>query len=119
MTQAIFDRGTGRQLAPGIWCRKVGKTAILMLKGSNDREYQSSVLDCIRRSGLWVAIELDAIESLNSGFVGLLVAAARELAGRGGQLYLLRPPPAVQRLVAITGTGSLLAVIADESELVV
>ncbi len=112
------QRETGRQIAPGVRSRRIGQTTILTLKGANDRTYQNTLFQLIGEVGRHVALEMGDLGNVNSGFLGLLAAGARTLNGRGGQLFLLRPPPALRRLLTLSGVGgTILSTVEDESQL--
>lgn len=97
--------------------RRCGTTSILTVRGPNDRNYQTALYQAILGAGANVALEFDGVDNVNSGFIGLLAAAARELQAKGGGLYVLAPPQAVRRLVALSGIGSVVQLVEDESSL--
>ena len=61
-------------------------------------------------------LDLERVTYLDSGGVGLLVAMFRHVTRREGKLKLLRPSPAVRRVLGITGLIGVFDIFDDEAD---
>jgi anti-sigma B factor antagonist len=96
-----------------------GMTAKVTLKGSFDWSGAVEAAPSLARlseqkHGL--IVDLSGVAFLASVGIRHLVQAAKTLTRRGGRLVLLRPSKAVEEVLTITGTNSLIPIAHDDRE---
>lgn len=63
-----------------------------------------------------LVLDISQVEFMDSSMLKELLRANAELSAAGSQLVLVAPQPPVQRLLELTRTGELFAVVADRAE---
>lgn len=91
--------------------RQVGSIDVLDLSGrltaASGKEFIETVRRLSNAGNLQIVVNLEAIEFIDSTGLGYLVTSARQLATRGGRLFILNPAGAVRRLFQITKLDSI------------
>jgi anti-sigma B factor antagonist len=87
---------------------------VVVLAGEADltsaEELSAPIDDQLASGTRYLTIDASALTFADSMTVRILVMAAKTLAGRGGGLVLLRPQPAVARILQLTGVDQVMTI---------
>jgi anti-anti-sigma factor len=91
--------------------KQISLTGRLDMKGTAEVEDQFTIHTATQRAG--VLIDLSGVEFLASIGMRMLVANAKALRGRGGQMALYKPQPLIAEALRAAGIDELIAVYDD------
>jgi anti-anti-sigma factor len=96
-----------------------GMTAKVTLKGTFDSSAVQEIAEPLTRlaeNKHGLIVELSGVSYLTSAGIRQLLLAAKTLTRRGGRLVLLNPNKAVDDILAVAATSSLIPVARSEKE---
>ena len=100
-----MDQWTSEPANPG----RIKIQGDLDLASSGDLgRYLGSQLD---GPGRRLELDLSGVEFIDSHGLHTLIAAHRDATGRGSQLVLVAPSPAVERLLALSGCADIFTIV--------
>ena len=91
--------------------KQISLTGRLDLKGTAEMEDRFTINTATQRAP--VLIDLSGVEFLASIEMRMLVANAKALPGRGGQMVLYKPQPLIAEALRTSGIDELIAVYDD------
>lgn len=93
----------------------VSVSGALLYDGAT-RQLRETITGAVAAGARAILLDLEQVTFLDSGGVGLLVAMFRHVTRRGGQLKLLRPSPAVRRVLGISHLTGVFDIFDDEAD---
>jgi anti-sigma B factor antagonist len=73
-------------------------------------------LDAARAEAVTALLDLSEVTFIDSSGLHLLLDASRKAGSNGGSFFIVRPSPAVRRLIELTRTRDLLALVEPAAE---
>jgi anti-anti-sigma factor len=91
-----------------------GRRTLLELGGECDaaslEPLNGALTDAVEQAAEEVVVDLEKVTFLDSVALGALTAAAKRVHAQGRAFRVIRPSPAIRRVIEITGLDRLLAV---------
>jgi anti-sigma B factor antagonist len=106
-------------MKPKITVRKVDHVAVIDLKGplaigESEDLFRERVAKLLEEKSASILVNFENVDFIDSSGVGALIKCLTSVTKAGGTMKGLRPGPAVQRILKITGVYNLFEFFDDE-----
>lgn len=96
-------------------------TLVIRLAGdligeSDGTEVLSVVTDSIQNGKVTCVIDISNLRYINSSGIGVLITILTKFRNKGGEVFLMKPSDAVQKLLVITKLNAIFQIVQTEEE---